>query len=133
MKNYNDIIELPHYISKKYPQMSKESRASQFAPFAALSGYEQNIKETARITKNKIELSDEMINIINDKLLFIQKNIQNKPIITITYFLSDKYKKGGEYLSITDSIKRIDLINNTIILTNKKKICINDIIGISGV
>lgn len=133
MNEYNDIINLPHYVSKKHPQMSKEARSAQFAPFAALSGYEDAIKETAKLTDNKIELSDEMINIINDKLLFIEKNIQDKPLITITYFVPDKRKNGGEYISVTNSIKQIDLINNIIILTNKKKICINDIIGISGI
>lgn len=133
MNEYNDIINLPHYVSKKHPQMSKEARSAQFAPFAALSGYEDAIKETAKLTDNKIELSDEMINIINDKLLFIEKNIQDKPLITITYFVPDKRKNGGEYMSVTNSIKQIDLINNIIILTNKKKICINDIIGISGI
>ena len=133
MNEYNDIINLPHYVSKKHPQMSKEARSAQFAPFAALSGYEDAIKETAKLTDNKIELSDEMINIINDKLLFIEKNIQDKPLITITYFVPDKRKNGGEYISVTNSIKQIDLINNIIILTNKKKICINDIIRISGI
>lgn len=133
MNEYNDIINLPHFVSKKHPQMSKEARSAQFAPFAALSGYEDAIKETAKLTDNKIELSDEMINIINDKLLFIGKNIQDKPLITITYFVPDKRKNGGEYISVTNSIKQIDLINNIIILTNKKKICINDIIGISGI
>ena len=133
MNEYNDIINLPHYVSKKHPQMSKEARSAQFAPFAALSGYEDAIKETAKLTDNKIELSDEMINIINDKLLFIEKNIQDKPLITITYFVPDKRKNGGEYISVTNNIKQIDLINNIIILTNKKKICINDIIGISGI
>ena len=133
MNEYNDIINLPHYVSKKHPQMSIEARSAQFAPFAALSGYEDAIKETAKLTDNKIELSDEMINIINDKLLFIEKNIQDKPLITITYFVPDKRKNGGEYISVTNSIKQIDLINNIIILTNKKKICINDIIGISGI
>ena len=133
MNEYNDIINLPHYVSKKHPQMSKEARSAQFAPFAALSGYEDAIKETAKLTDNKIELSDEMINIINDKLLFIEKNIQDKPLITITYFVPDKRKNGGEYISVTNSIKQIDLINNIIILTNKQKICINDIIGISGI
>lgn len=133
MNEYNDIINLPHFVSKKHPQMSKEARSAQFAPFAALSGYEDAIKETAKLTDNKIELSDEMINIINDKLLFIEKNIQDKPLITITYFVPDKRKNGGEYISVTNSIKQIDLINNIIILTNKKKICINDIIGISGI
>ena len=133
MNEYDDIINLPHYVSKKHPQMSKEARSAQFAPFAALSGYEDAIKETTKLTDNKIELSDEMINIINDKLLFIEKNIQDKPLITITYFVPDKRKNGGEYISVTNSIKQIDLINNIIILTNKKEICINDIIGISGI
>ena len=133
MKNYDDIINLPHYVSKKHPQMSREARAAQFAPFAALTGYDDAVKETARLTDNKIELDEEMKDIINDKLNVLEKHISEKPQATFTYFIADKRKNGGCYTSITGNVRQIDLVNGIIILTNKKKIVIKDLIGISGI
>lgn len=133
MNNYEDIINMPHHVSTKHPQMSLENRAAQFAPFAALTGYNDIIKETSRLTDMKLELSEEMKDIINDKLNFLNEKIKSKPIATITYFIKDKVKEGGSYITITSNIKQIDLVNKYIILTNKKKISINDIIGISGI
>ena len=133
MNKYDDIINLPHHISKKYPQMEKESRAAQFAPFAALAGYEDAVEETARITDSRIELDEEMKVIINEKLNVLDINISNKPKATFTYFVPDKTKSGGRYITITDNVRKIDLINNEIILLSKNKIKISDLIGISGV
>ena len=133
MNNYEDIINMPHHVSTKHPQMSLENRAAQFAPFAALTGYDDVIKETSRLTDMKLELSEEMKDIINDKLNFLNEKIKSKPIATITYFIKDKVKEGGSYITVTSNIKQIDLVNKYIILTNKKKISINDIIGISGI
>ena len=133
MNNYEDIINMPHHVSTKHPQMSLENRAAQFAPFAALTGYNDIIKETSRLTDMKLELSEEMKDIINDKLNFLNEKIKSKPIATITYFIKDKVKEGGSYITVTSKIKQIDLVNKYIILTNKKKISINDIIGISGI
>ena len=133
MNKYNDIINLPHHISKKYFQMKKESRAAQFAPFAALTGYGDAINETARITDSRIELDEEMKVIINEKLNVLDINILDKPKATFTYFVPDKTKSGGRYITITDNVRKIDLINNEIILLNKKRIKISDLIGISGV
>ena len=133
MNSYEDIINLPHHISKSHPQMSLENRAAQFAPFAALTGYDSAIKETARLTDEKLELSEEMKDIINDKLNVLNGKLTSRPIATITYFVKDKLKEGGSYITATGNIKQIDLVNKSIILTNKKKIFIDDIIGISGI
>ena len=133
MKNYSDIINLEHHVSTKHPQMSLESRAAQFAPFAALTGYDDAVKETARLTDKRIELDEEMKVIINDKLNVLEEHISEKPTATFTYFVTDKKKSGGSYNTITGNVRRIDLVNNVIILTNKKKIIIDDIIGISGI
>ena len=131
MNNYNDIINLPHPISKSHPPMSRENRASQFAPFVALSGYDNAIKETARITNNKVELSEEDKIIINEKLNIINLHIKEKPLVTFTYFIKDLKKKGGNFTTITNNVKQIDLANNIIILTNKIRINIKDIIDIN--
>lgn len=131
--NYSDIIKLPHHISIKYPQMSRENRAAQFAPFAALNGYEDAIDETARITDVRIELDEEMKKIINEKLNYIDSHIMERPQATFTYFLADERKNGGSYVAVTGNVRQIDLVNNLIILTNKEKINILDLIGISGI
>ena len=131
MNNYNDIINLPHPISKKHTPMSRENRASQFAPFAALSGYDDAVKETARITKKRIELDEESKRIINERLNIISLHIKELPKATFTYFVKDLKKKGGSYITITNNVKQIDLANNIIIMTNKIKINIKDIIDIT--
>ena len=130
MNDYSDIINLPHHISTRHPQMSNEARAAQFAPFAALNGYGYAISETARITNSKIELDEELETSINEKLNIINNHILEKPQATFTYFIPDKKKKGGSYSKITSNVKHIDIANNIIILSNNKKINILDIINI---
>lgn len=127
---YSDIINLPHHVSKNHKQMSIESRACQFAPFSALTGYEEEIKETARLTSSRLIIDEDLKIIINNKLKVIQDNIKSKPEVNITYFVPDKRKNGGEYITVTDNVKKIDIINQKIILTNNLKINMNDIIGI---
>ena len=130
MDNYDDIINLPHFEPKKHPRMSIEARAAQFAPFAALTGYGDLVKETARLTDVRRELDEEEKNIINNKLQILQNRIKKFPQATITYFVPDKKKSGGEYVTITGNIKKIDEYKGLIILTNKEEILIDEIIEI---
>ena len=134
IKKYDDIINLPHYISKKHPQMSMEERAAQFAPFAALVGYEDAVEETARITTKRIELNEEEKNILDMKLQMLneQMQVQIHPNITIMYFVPDLKKDGGKYIKISGIVKRIDEYKQLIILDDKTEISINEIISISG-
>lgn len=129
-KNYDDIINLPHYVSKKRPQMSIEARSAQFAPFAALTGYDEKVKETARLTDRKIELEDGQKEILNNKLLYILENIEEKPEITFTYFIKDTKKSGGKYIEKTGIARKIDMVEQYIQLIDKSKIYIDDIIDI---
>lgn len=131
-KNYDDIINLPHFESKKHKRMSIEARSAQFAPFSALTGYEDIVKETARLTDKRIEIDDGLKQILNNKLQFILKNIDLFPEITFTYFVNDNQKSGGKYIEKTGIIKKIDNINGLIILKDKSKIKINDIINITS-
>ena len=128
---YGDIINLDYYVSKKHPQMSIMNRAAQFAPFAALTGYSDEISEASRIVDNKLELDDDSINDLNNKLLLINNNIKDKPKVSIIYFVPDKKKKGGKYIKIINNIRKIDLINDKIIFINKNKINISTIIKIN--
>lgn len=127
---YDDIINMSHHISKKHPRMSLENRSAQFAPFAALTGYEDEVEETARITDKRIEITDEIKSKINMKLQIIQETIKTNPKVTITYFISDNKKEGGSYKTVTSNVLKIDKYNKQIILKDNKEIFISDIINI---
>ena len=130
---YDDIINMPHKVSSSHKQMSLYNRAAQFAPFAALTGYEEAITETKRQTSKKIELTEEEKSIINNKLIEIENYFNSNKCFNIKYFVKDKLKDGGSYYEVTGCVKRIDTYNNLIILTNNIKIPINDIISISDI
>jgi len=131
-KNYNDIINLPHYEPIKHKRMSKEARSAQFAPFAALTGYDDAVKETARLTDKKIELDEDEKQILNDKLQYILENNYLEPTILFTYFIKDNKKTGGKYIEKEGIIKKIDNIKGYIILKDRTKIKIDDIINITS-
>lgn len=132
MNKYKDIINRPHHVSKNHPRMSLNNRSAQFAPFSALTGYAEKIKETARITAEKIELDEGLKFILNSKLHIIKENIKLKPQITITYFIKDKRKSGGSYKTIITIIKKIDEINKILNLANNEKIPIDNIIDLKS-
>lgn len=127
--NYQDIINLEHY-ELKHPRMSHYNRAAQFAPFAALTGYAEKVKEVARLTSQKIELDDALKELINYKLNQLDKIIKLMPEVEVTYFVPDTKKEGGAYLTKKGHIKRIDFINRFIKFTDNEKIIIDEIISI---
>lgn len=131
MEKYQDIINLSRPLSK-YPHMSLYQRSAQFAPFAALTGYERLVKETARLTNERIELSEELKVILDIKLRIIQNKLSDKPEIKIIYFIPDLKKVGGEYKTIINKVKKIDNYTGQIIMQNGLKININEIIDIQG-
>ena len=131
MENYNDIIHLSRPQSK-HPRMSLHQRSAQFAPFAALTGYEGQVKETARLTDKRIEIDEEIKQILDMKIQIIQDKISDSPEIEITYFIPDNKKEGGKYETIADNISKIDNYNEKIIMKNGLKIDINEIIDING-
>lgn len=108
MGNYEDIINLPHHVSKKHPQMSMHDRAAQFAPFAALSGHSEAIAETARLTGRKIELDEYEKRKLDEKLIVLQEHISETPEISVTYFCPDENKDGGRYETVRKTLKRIN-------------------------
>lgn len=127
---YEDIINLKRPISKKHPPMPLEERAAQFAPFAALTGYEETITETAREVDKRIELDEEAQNTINRKIQELKQQIVTKPIVSITYFQKDLRKEGGEYITVTEKIRKIDDYKKIIVLENKTEIPIREILDI---
>lgn len=130
MSKYDDIINLPHHTSRVHPRMSLYNRSAQFAPFAALTAYGDAISETARLTDKRIEIDEGLKSVINNRLSEIMKVIKEQPLITVIYFLKDKYKDGGKYITVNEKVKRIDEYENKIIFINNKKIPIIDIIDV---
>ena len=126
MNNYEDIINLPHHTSKNHPKMSIQNRAAQFSPFSALTGYEDAINETKRITEEKRILTHDMIEEINRSLIEVKENL-NKYNYKIKYFKKDLNKKGGTYLTIVDKIIKLNPTEEYLLTKNKTKISLNDI------
>ena len=127
MDDYKDIIKIKkHEPSYKHPRMSIESRSGIFAPFSSLSGYKEEIDETSRTTDNKIELDEDSKEKINNILINLNKNQE----VMIEYFIKDNKKTGGKYIKVSGIIKKIDYINKEIIMIDKTKISINNIINI---
>ena len=131
--DYDDIINLPHHISKTRPQMSMKDRAAQFSPFAALTGYDAAIKETGRLTDEKIELDEEALSNLNMKFQILFEKLDEQPDIAITYFKPDETKSGGAYLTTTDKIKKVDEYERMITTTNGTKIPMDDVINLESV
>lgn len=131
MENYDDIINLKRPVSK-HPKMSLYQRSAQFAPFAALTGYEGQVKETARLTDRRIELDEEMKLILDLKIQVIKEMLSDNPEVEITYFIPDTKKDGGKYETIINNVKKIDSYNEHIIMQNNLKIEIKEIININS-
>lgn len=130
MGKYDDIINLPHYELKNHIRMSVSNRAAQFRPFAALTGYDDAVKETARLTSKRIELDADAIEILDRELMKIKENISTQPTVNITYFQPDKAKSGGEYIKVTAQITKIDEYGKIVHSPTGLKIPIGQIISI---
>lgn len=128
---YDDIIDLPHHVSRQHPQMSLYNRAAQFAPFAALSGHDDAIEETARLTEARRELTQGERDILNRKLNWLLQRDDN-PIVEITYFQPDKRKSGGRYCTVTGTLKKIDDIEGKLLLRDGTSISFSDISDMDG-
>lgn len=129
---YEDIIHLPHHVSATRPQMSMLDRAAQFSPFAALTGYDEAIKETGRLTDDRIELDENTRAALDMKQAILAENINTHPEISITYFLPDAKKAGGEYVTVTGSLKRIDEYERMLIFVDGRKVPMDEITNMEG-
>ena len=131
-ESYTDILNLPHPTSKKHPRMTRTARAAQFAPFAALTGYNETVKETARLTDEQLELDDTEKAQLNEKLQLLRQHLPRQLPITITFFIPDTKKAGGSYQTITGPVKKIQEYERRLIMTDGTIIPINAIIGLYG-
>ena len=130
--SYTDILNLPHPTSKKHPRMTRTARAAQFAPFAALTGYNEAVKETARLTDEQLELDDTEKAQLNEKLQLLHQHLPRQLPITITFFIPDTKKAGGSYQTITGPVKKIQEYERRLIMTDGTIIPIDAIIGLYG-
>ena len=129
---YEDIIHLPHHVSAVHPQMPMESRAAQFSPFAALTGYGDAIKETGRLTEERAELEEDEEGGLDRKLRLLQQRIGDRPEISVTYFRPDARKKGGAYVTVTGRIAKIDLPGRSLVMEDGARIAIEAVTGLEG-
>jgi hypothetical protein len=132
INKYDDIINLPHHVSSERPRMSMSQRAAQFAPFAALSGYDEAVREERRLTEERIEIDENMIEILNGKLEVIQSLLPDCPEALITYFIPDEDKEGGAYVTVANAIRTIKIYERQIIMDDGTIIPIDDIIEIES-
>ena len=131
-RKYNEIMGLPHHVSKTRPQMPMSDRAAQFAPFAALTGYDAAIKETGRLTDERIELDVEALSALDMKYQLLMEALDEAPEVTITYFQPDERKAGGKYVSAVGTVKKIDDFERRITMQDGAKIPMDDVLSIEG-
>ena len=124
---YEDIINLPHPTSKKHPRMSRQNRAAQFSPFAALTGYDAEIREMARQTEKKKQLSEDQWDMLNEKIMELLKLLHKPVRAVVTYFVPDPKKEGGTYRKKDCYIEKISMEKRVLLLENKEKIFFNEI------
>ena len=131
-RKYNEIMGLPHHVSKNRPQMPMSDRAAQFAPFAALTGYDAAIKETGRLTDERIELDVEALSALDMKYQLLMEALDEAPEVTITYFQPDERKAGGKYITATGAVKKVDDFERRITMRDGTRIPMDDVLSIDG-
>ena len=132
IENYDDIIDLPHHVSATRPQMPMTDRAAQFSPFAALTGYDAAIKETGRLTDEKIELDEENLKDLNMRFQMLIAHLKDESEVTFTYFKPDERKAGGAYVGVSGVVKKVDNNKRLILMKNGLKLPMDDILSVEG-
>ena len=131
-QQYNDIIDLPHHISTTRPRMSMLDRAAQFSPFAALTGYDAAIKETGRLTGQRIELTEECRAVLDRKQQVLLENLTEHPEVSVTYFVPDERKSGGAYVTVAGRVKKVDEYQRLLLLTNGTRIPLTEVLELES-
>lgn len=129
---YDDIIDLPHHVSATRPRMTMIDRAAQFSPFAALTGYDAAIKETGRLTDQRIELTEDSRAVLDRKQQLLVDNLADHPEVSVTFFVPDERKAGGAYVTITGRVKKVDDYQRLLILTDGTKIPLDEILDMES-
>ena len=129
---YDDIIHLPHHVSQNHPQMPMLDRAAQFAPFAALTGYEAAVGETARLTAERRELSSQEAEELNRRFAALITHLPDRPEVTIEYFVPDDRKAGGAYVSVTGRVRHVSVPEKKLVMEDGTVIPLDDVVSIDG-
>ena len=127
---YDDIIELPHHVSKKHARMSIHDRAAQFSAFAALTGHKAAIQETERLVDKKIELDENEIQLLNEKLSMVYESLDQHPEVEVTYFIKDSRKDGGKYVTMEGCVKKMDFYHPMVIFEDGTEVPVEDMVEI---
>lgn len=127
--NYDDIINLPHHTSKTRPRMSRQDRAAQFSPFAALTGYDDVVKETARLTNKRVELTEDEKSMLDEKLRLV---MESGSVAAVTWFQPDLKKSGGAYVTTTSRVKKTDQLHHLLVMEDGTQIPIDAITDIDS-
>lgn len=136
--SYDDIIKLPHHVSARHPRMPLSDRAAQFSPFAALTGYDAIIQETARLTEEFAELDEDRKAQLDERLRMIKEtlnrrdNPEREPEVIITYFEPDAKKSGGRYVTVRGRVKKIDERGRRILLEDRTILPMESLFAIEG-
>ena len=130
--SYEDIIHLPHPVSRKHKPMSLHDRAAQFAPFAALTGYEDMVEETARQTDPCKDLEEDARELLDARFALLCMDGELHPQIRVTYFNADKLKDGGAYLTVSGTLQSADTEKRLIRMQDGSRISLEDIIDIDS-
>lgn len=130
MGKYDDIIDLPHHVSEKRVQMPLLSRAAQFAPFAALSGYEAVIAEAGRRTQTPVELTGAAVEELNEALCGVLRRLGERPRVRLTWFAPDARKEGGSYQTVTGIIRRYDPAKKALQLEDRSWVFLEKLVAL---
>ena len=132
MGQYDDIINMPHHVSEKRQCMSQRDRAAQFSPFAALTGYDDKIDETARFVDTKAELSEDMRSLLDRQTYLLSERISQLPVVKVTHFVPDMLKNGGEYREYTGTLRRLDPVSGEFVFTDGFRIKLSDVYSLES-
>lgn len=130
--NYDDLLNLPHPTSKKHPRMSRLDRAAQFSPFAALTGYDDAVKETARLTDRRVELSEDELAALDERLRLMLTWEGDPPLVSVTWFQPDRRKEGGAYVTTQGRIRKMDALKRVLVMEDGRKIPVDDIVELDS-
>ena len=130
--NYEDIIGLPYRPVPDRPRMSPHDRAAQFAPFAALTGYGAEIREAARLTDDRREMSEDDLTALNGRVRLLAEHLSERPPVSVVYFRRDPKKEGGAYLTLQGQVKELDAVSRTLVFTGGQKLPLDDLLQIES-
>lgn len=129
---YDDLLDLPHHVSATHPHMSLLDRAAQFAPFKALTGFEDEVEETARLTDARTEPGEDRIARLDARLRLLEKHLAEAPTVSVTFFRPDSRKDGGRYETVSGTVGKIDPVSRRLVFQSGQSIDIDSIFDVDG-